>query len=304
MVRCTCAKGSVVIDWLLQPFEMGLMQRALLASLLVSATCSLLGVFVVLRRMAFLSEAVAHTTLPGIVVAYFNQWNLLIGAIIAAVLTALSIGWLGRGQRLREDTAIGIDYSGMFALGIVMISSSKNFKDFTHLLVGNVLGVNNQDLLGIALVCCVVCGTLLAVGKELVLTTVDPLHAQTIGLSVQRMRYLLLILLALAVVTAIQAVGVVLTTALMVTPAATATLITRRLIWVFFWSVLCSFTSSVLGLYISYYFEVSAGGAIVLSCTLLFGLVYIAHRLGLLYAWGPRSDQAPDADSAVNESTL
>lgn len=267
------------MDWLLEPFELGLMRRALVASLLVSATCSLLGVYVVLRRMAFLSEAVAHTTLPGIVIAYFNKWNLLVGAIVAAVVTAIGIGWLGRGQKLREDTAIGIVYSGMFALGIVMISSSKNFMDFTHMLVGNVLGVTTADLWGIVVVCVVVCGSLCAVGKELLLTTVDPLHAATIGLSVQRMRYVLLVLLALAVVTAIQAVGVVLTTALMVTPAATATLVTKRLRWIFFWSVAFSFISSITGWYVSYYFEVSAGGAIVLACTTLFGITYSMHRL-------------------------
>ncbi|MFO0944002.1 MAG: metal ABC transporter permease [Pirellulales bacterium] len=290
------------MDWLLEPFELAFMRRALLASLLVSATCSLLGVYIVLRRMAFLSEAVAHTTLPGIVIAYFNKWNLLAGAILAAVLTALGIGWLGRGQKLREDTAIGIVYSGMFALGIVMISSSKNFMDFSHMLVGNVLGVTNEDLLGIAVVCIVVCSSLLIVGKELLLTTVDPLHAQTIGLSVQRMRYVLLILLALAVVTAIQAVGVVLTTALMVTPAATATLVTKRLKWVFVWSLLFSFAGSITGWYVSYHFEVSAGGAIVLACTSLFGLVYVLHRLGVAFnlpsktVWDIAiSDQQPDS---------
>lgn len=281
------------MDWLLEPFELGLMRRALLASLLVGTTCSLLGVYVVLRRMAFLSEAVAHTTLPGIVIAYFNKWNLLVGAIVAAVITAIGIGWLGRGQKLREDTAIGIVYSGMFALGIVMISSSKNFLDFTHMLVGNVLGVTSTDLWGIAIVCLVVCGSLQAFGKELLLTTVDPLHAETIGLSVQRMRYVLLVLLALSVVTAIQAVGVVLTTALMVTPAASATLVTKRLRWVFAWSVAFSSMSSLIGWYVSYHFEVSAGGAIVLACTTLFGMTYIVHRLGLIYGGSQSETKEP-----------
>jgi manganese/iron transport system permease protein len=249
--------------------------------------------------MAFLSEAVAHTTLPGIVIAYFNKWNLLIGAIIAAVITAIGIGWLGRGQKLREDTAIGIVYSGMFALGIVMISRSKNFMDFSHLLVGNVLGVTSSDLWGIAIVCLVVCGSLWAVGKELLLSTVDPLHAETIGLSVQRMRYILLVLLALAVVTAIQAVGVVLTTALMVTPAATATLVTKRLRWVFVWSVTFSFVSSIIGWYVSFYFQVSAGGAIVLACTSIFGITYLIHRLNLILSGssGDQSDTSSTADS-------
>ena len=267
------------MHWLVEPLAHHFMRQALLASVLVGATCSLLGVYVVLRRMAFLGEAVAHTTLPGLVIAYLNRWNLLVGAILAAVLAALGIGWLSRGQKLREDTAIGVVFSGMFALGIVMITRTKSYRDFSHMLFGNVLGVTSADLWGIGIVCAIVCGTLLLVGKELMLTTVDPLHARTIGLSAERLRYLLLILLALAVVTGIQAVGVVLTTALMVTPAATASIITRRLRWMFVWAVLMACLSSLMGLYASYYWSVSSGGAIVLACTGMFGIVFLADKL-------------------------
>ncbi|MBM4005667.1 MAG: metal ABC transporter permease [Planctomycetes bacterium] len=255
------------------------MRQALLASLLIGTTCSLLGVYVVLRRMAFLGDAVAHTTLPGLVIAYLNHWNLFVGAIVAAVITALGIGWLSRGKRLREDTAIGVIFSGMFALGIVMISRVQSYRDFSHMLFGNVLGVTTADLVGIALVSFLVCTVLLLVNKELMLTTVDPLHGQSIGLSAERMRYLLLILLALTVVTGIQAVGVVLTTALIVTPAAAASLITRRLDRMLLLAVLFSACSSVAGLYASYYYSISSGGAIVLACTVLFGVAYLATRI-------------------------
>jgi len=267
------------MDWLVEPLEHAFMRQALAASLLVGATCSLLGVYVVLRRMAFLGEAIAHTTMPGLVIAYLNQWNLLVGAVFSAVFAALGIGWLSRRQRLREDTAIGVVFTGMFALGIVLISRTKSYRDFSHLLFGNVLGVTNSDLLGILGVFVVVITVLALINKELMLTTVDPHHAQTIGVSAERVRYILLILMALAVVTGIQSVGVVLTTALIVTPAATASMLTRRLRWMFAWSVIFACASSVMGLYASYYWSVSSGGAIVLACSGLFGLVFIVERL-------------------------
>jgi ABC-type Mn2+/Zn2+ transport system permease subunit len=159
-----------MMSWLLEPLEFAFMRQALLASLLVGTTCSLLGVYVVLRRMAFLGEAIAHTTLPGIVIAYLNRWNLLVGAIVAAVLAALGIGWLSRGTRLKEDTAIGVVFSGMFALGIVLINRTKSFRDFSHMLFGDVLGVTQGDLIGIAIVCAVVCISLWILSQELMLT--------------------------------------------------------------------------------------------------------------------------------------
>ena len=268
-----------MLNWLVEPLQHGFMRQALLASILVGITCSSLGVYVVLRRMAFLGDAIAHTTLPGLVVAYLNRWSLLWGAIISAVATALGIGWLSRNERLREDTAIGVVFSGMFALGIVMVSKAQSYRDFSHMLFGNVLGVTQSDLIGIAVVCVIVLGTLIAFNKELALTTIDPHHAQTIGLSAPRMRYLLLVILALAIVAGIQSVGVVMTTALMVTPAAAASLITRQLRFMFLWSGAISILSNFLGLYASYYLSVSSGGAIVLSCTLLFGIVFSSTQI-------------------------
>lgn len=267
------------MDWLVEPWQHAFMQRALLASLLVGAVCSLLGVYVVHRRMAFLSEGIAHTTMPGLVIAYVNQWNLLVGAILAAVASALSIGWLSRRRKLREDTAIGVVFTGMFALGLVLVSRTKSFRDFSHLLFGNVLGVTTGDLIGIAMVFAIVLIVLALFHKELVLTTVDPLHARTIGVSDELMRYVLLVLMALAVVTGIQAVGVILTTALVITPAATATLVTQRLQWTFFWAVTFASLGSTMGLYASYYLSVSSGGAIVLACSGLFGVVYVVTRI-------------------------
>jgi len=267
-----------MLNWLIEPLQHGFMRQALLASVLVGLTCSALGVYVVLRRMAFLGDAIAHTTLPGLVIAYLNRWSLLGGAIVSAVITAVGIGWLSRHQRLREDTAIGVVFSGMFALGIVMVSRAQSYRDFSHMLFGNVLGVTQSDLIGISVVCVVVLGTLFLVNKEMAITTIDPYHAQTIGISAERMRYLLLVMLALAIVAGIQSVGVVMTTALMVTPAATASLLTRQLRGMFLWSGVLSILSNVTGLYASYYLSISSGGAIVLSCTALFGIAFIGTQ--------------------------
>ncbi|MFO0902313.1 MAG: metal ABC transporter permease [Pirellulales bacterium] len=267
------------MNWLFEPLQHAFLRQALLASLLVGATCSLLGVHVLLRRMTFFGDAIAHTTLPGLVIAYLNRWNLFLGAVVAALLAAIGISWLCRRRRLHEDAAIGVTLSGMFALGVVLISRTRSFRDFSHMLFGNVLAVTSSDLLGILLVFLLVVTTLWLLHKELLASTLDPVHSSTIGLNVERIRDALLVLLALGVVTGIQAVGVVLTTALMITPAATASLITRRLTPMLICSVVNSSLACIVGLYASYYWSVSSGGAIVLSSTLLFGLVLVVDAV-------------------------
>lgn len=267
------------MSWLLEPLAYPFMRQAALAILMISVTCAALGAYVVLRRMAFFGDAVAHTTLPGLVIAYLNQWNLLVGAVVAAVTTALGIGWLSRRRQLQEDTAIGVLFTGMLALGIVLISTVQSYRDFSHMLFGNILGVTQSDLWAIGGVAVVVLGMLALVHKELMLCSVDPGHARAIGLDPDRLRYLLLVLMALAVVTAIQAVGVVLTSALLVTPAATAGLMTKRLEPMMILAAAIACTSGICGLYASYYLSISSGGAIVLVCTLIFALAFGATQI-------------------------
>ena len=218
-----------MIEWLIAPFRFGFMQTALLAAIMIGLACASIGVYVVLRRMAFIGDALAHTVLPGLAVAYLNQMNLFVGALIAGVLTALGIGWLSRRDAIREDTAIGIMFTGMFALGVLLISTVRSFRDLTHILFGNILGVTVDDLILIAIITAVTLLLLFLFHKELELTSFDPVHAEVIGLRADRLRYLLLILLAFTVVTSIQVVGVVMTSALLVTPAAAAALLTNRL---------------------------------------------------------------------------
>ena len=190
-------------------------------------TCAVLGAYVVQRRMAFIGDAMAHTTLPGLVIAHLSAGVCPLGHWLAAVLAAVGIGWISRRQTVKEDTAIGVVFTGMFALGIFLMSRARSFRDLSHMLFGNILGVGWGDLQLMAGVTGVVLLTLFLFHKELELTSFDATHAEVIGIRADRLKYLLLVLLALAVVTGIQAVGVILTSALLVTPAAAASLLTR-----------------------------------------------------------------------------
>lgn len=268
------------MNWLVEPLRYGFMVNGLVAAILVGLTCAVLGVYVVLRRMAFVGDALAHTTLPGLVVAYFRGWNLVVGALIAGLVTAAGIGWLSRRQGLREDTAIGILFTAMFAFGILLMSTARTFRDLSHMLFGNILGVTRTDLWLMAAVAAVVLGTLALLHKELELASFDPAHAEAIGISTDRLRYLLLGLLALTVVVGIQAVGVVLTSALLVTPAAAAALLTDRLPRMMAIAALIAMASGVVGLYASYYFAVASGAAIVLVATGFFMIALGISRRG------------------------
>jgi manganese/iron transport system permease protein len=256
------------------------MQSAFAAALLIALTCGVLGVYVVLRRMAFIGDAVSHAAMPGIVIAYLNGWNLLSGAVVGGVVSALGIGWIARRGLIREDTAIGIIFTGFFALGVAMLSVTRSFRDITSLLLGNVLAVTPTDIAVIAVVAVVVCAVLVLLHKELELTSFDPIHAQVAGINADVARYVLLALLALAVVAGIQAVGVVLVSGLLITPAAAASLLTTRLVRMMLLSIGIAFVAVVAGLYTSYYFNVSAGAAIVLAssvCFLLAGVARATH---------------------------
>jgi ABC-type Mn2+/Zn2+ transport system permease subunit len=263
-----------MIDWLTEPFRYQFMLNGLFAAVMVGVTCATLGSYVVLRRMAFIGDALAHTTLPGLVVAYLQGWSLFGGAVMAGVATALGIGWLSKRGDVREDTAIGIVFTGMFAFGILLISTAQSFRDLTHMLFGNILGVTDSELRLIGLITLIVVVMLFLFHKELELTSVDPVYADVIGLRTGLVRYGLLVLLALATVAGIQAVGVVLTSALLITPAATASLLTNRLPRMMLLSTLVAVASGVIGLYASYYANYSSGASIVLTATGFFLLAW------------------------------
>ena len=277
---------SPVLDLLVAPFAYEFMQRGLIASLIVGVLCAVVGCYVVLRGLAFLGDAVAHAILPGVAVAYLLKADLLIGAIITAVAVALVIGFVANPGKVKEDTAIGIVFAGALALGIALMSSVKSYTvDLTHILFGNVLAVNASDLWITAALAALVLLAVLLLYKELLLVCFDPILAGTLRLPVNLLRNGLLAMLALTVVVSLQTVGAGLVVAMLVTPAATAYLVAKRLSSMMMIAAAIGALSSIAGLYASYYANIASGAAIVLSCTTCFILVYLAGpRHGLIWS--------------------
>lgn len=274
-----------MLDALLQPLTYAFMQRGLLAAILVGIICAVIGCYVVLRSMAFLGDALAHAILPGVAVAYLIGGNLLIGALAAAVLVALSIGFLSRRGDLKEDTAIGILFSAALALGVALISSIRTYAvDLSHILFGDVLGVTPTDLWLTAGLGVVVIGLVAFFYRPFLVMAFDPVLATTLRWRTGLLRNLLLVLLALTIVISMQTVGIGLVAAMLVTPAATAYLLTRRLRVMMLLSAGIGAFSGIVGLYVSYYLNIASGAAIVLSATLFFLLAFfLAPQRGLLW---------------------
>ncbi len=275
-----------MIEWLVRPLSYGFMQRGLVASLLVGTLCAVVGCYVVLRGMAFLGDAMAHAILPGVALAYLLRGSLLVGALIAAVVVALGIGFFSRRGTIKEDTAIGILFAAALSLGIVLISTIQTYAvDLTHILFGNVLGVGVADLWLTAGLGALVLLTIALLFKEFLVVSFDPVLAATLRLPVERLRTLLLILLALTIVVSLQTVGVGLVAAMLVTPGATAYLLTRRLLPMMLLAAALGALASVVGLYLSFYLNVASGGAVVLVATALFVVAFfLSPRRGLLWS--------------------
>ncbi len=273
-----------MINWLLQPLTYGFMQRGMAAGVLVGALCALIGCYVILRSMAFLGDALAHAILPGIAVAYILNGNLLIGALVAAVIVAIGVGLFSRGGAIKEDTAIGILFAAALALGVALISSIRSYAvDLTHILFGNILGINKQDLFIIAAFALVIVSLVVIFYRPMMVMTFDPILAKTFRWPTEWLRYLMLILLAVTIVVSLQTVGIGLVTAMLVTPSATAYLLTKRLPAMMAVSICIGAGSSVVGLYLSYYLNIASGASIVLVATLVFLVTYLfAPDKGLL----------------------
>jgi ABC-type Mn2+/Zn2+ transport system permease subunit len=277
-----------MISWLTEPFSFAFMQRALIASIIVGVVCAVIGCYIVLRSMAFLGDALAHAILPGVAVAYLVGVNLLAGALVAGVLVAIGISFVSRAGTIKEDTAIGIFFAAALALGVVLISTMGTYAvDLTHVLFGNVLGVTTADLLFTAGLGVVVLALVLLLYKRLLVVSFDPILGQTLGLNIHWLRTGLFLMLAATIVVALRTVGVALVAAMLVTPPAAAYLLTRRLPVMMVVSAIIGAVSSILGLYASYYLDISTGGAIVLIATAIFVLAFLfAPRDGI--AWRMR----------------
>ena len=266
----------MMLTWLIEPLNYSFIVRALLAAMVVGVVGSVLGTYVILRGMAFFGDALAHTILPGVVIAFLFGWPLAVGALAMGVLTALGIGALSSQGMMKEDTAIGVIFAGAFALGVAMLSATGNYTvDLAHFLFGNLLGVATADLWVTAVLGFIVLLTIFLFYKEFLIISFDPVLATTLRLPATFLRYLLLVLIAITIVVSLQVVGIALMMAMLVTPAAAASLLTRRLPSMMAIAAVIGVISSVAGLYASYYLDIASGPAIVLVATAVFILVFL-----------------------------
>jgi manganese/iron transport system permease protein len=274
-----------LIDLFLEPFAYPFMLRALGAALIVGVTCPTLGTYVVLRGMAFFGDALAHIILPGVVIAFLLGWPLGVGALVVGVVAALLIGFISKRSEIREDAAIGVVFAGAFALGIALLSVQRSYAvDLTHILFGNLLGVSTADLWLAGILGAIVILTIFIFYKEFLVLSFDPILATTLRLPVSFLQNLLLVLLAIVIVVSIQAVGVALVLAMLVTPASAAYLLTRRLPTMMLLSAGIGSASALVGLYASYFLNLPSGPAIVLVETAVFILVFLfGSRRGLVW---------------------
>jgi manganese/iron transport system permease protein len=277
------------MDLLLEPLGTAIFVRALVASALVGIVCAVVGTYVVLRGIAFIGDAIAHAGFPGVVAAYMLSIPFYLGAAVAAVSTALAIGWVTKRAGIRQDTAIGVLFAGTFALGVFLFSTIQGYvADLFSFLLGNVLAIGQEDLVALVLIGGGVIAVVALLWKELLYATFDPLGAAASGIPVDRLEYLFLALVALTIVVSLQAVGIILVVAMLITPAATAQLVSVRFTRLMLVAALVGVGSSIIGLYLSYWFDVARGATIVLVQTAAFILALAFGPRGLLARRGGR----------------
>jgi manganese/iron transport system permease protein len=270
---------DAVISFLVQPFSYAFMQRGLIAAILVGIVCAVVGTYIVLRGMAFFGDALAHTILPGVAVGYLvsggARETLFWWALGTSVVSSLGISVISKNAKIKEDTAIGIVFAGMFALGIALISTVRSYAvDLSHFLFGDVLGVSAGNLWTIGIFVGLVLLVVIAFYKEFLTVSFDPILATTLRMPVRLINTALLILVAITVAVSLQTVGVALMVAMLVTPAATASLLTNRLPKMMVIASVIAGASGLIGLFLSYYLSIASGAAIVLTCTLIFAITW------------------------------
>jgi manganese/iron transport system permease protein len=272
------------MGWLTDPLGYDFALRALAEVVVMGVTCGAIGAYVVVRRLAFIGDAISHAVFPGIVVAYLLGASIVLGALVAGVLTALAIGWVARGGRIREDTAIGIFFAAAFALGIVIISTQDTYQgDLSCFLIGNLQGVSIEDLLISGVTATLLLALLAALHKELLMVSFDRTLAAALGYPVYGLDLLLLLMLTVTIVVSIQAVGIILVLAMLITPAATARLLVDRFGPMVVLGAVIGAVVGVVGYYVSFHLGTASGATIVLLMTAVFLVAFVlSPRHGLL----------------------
>jgi manganese transport system permease protein len=272
-----------LIHWFIAPLQHEFMLKAILMSGLVGLVCSALSCFMTLKGWALMGDAVSHAVMPGVVIAYALNLPLALGAFVFGVGAVAAIGFIKAKTRIKEDTVIGLVFTGFFALGLVLVSKIKSSIDLTHILFGNVLGISDGDILQIIIISVITLVTIAILRKDLILFCFDATHARSIGLNTTFLYYVLLSLLSLTAVAGLQTVGIILVVAMLVTPGATAYLLSDRFDHMMLIAMASGVFSSVMGTYISYHIDGSTGGCIVVLQTLLFLVAMVfAPKHGLL----------------------
>nr|WP_228040343.1 metal ABC transporter permease [Nodosilinea sp. LEGE 07088] len=280
-----------MLDWFFEPLQYAFMQRSLAVAVMVGIICSVVGSYLMVQRLALLGDAISHSVLPGLAIAFLLGVNIFVGAFIAGVLSTVIIGWIHTRSPIKEDAAMGIVFSAFFALGITLITTIQkdNKIDLNHFLFGNILGVTSTEVRDTAMIAALVLVTVALLYKELLFYSFDPLGAQASGLPTGLLNAGLMVLIALTVVASMKVVGVILVLSLLITPGATAYLLVPRLHQVMGLGAAIGVISSVSGMYLSYYINLPSGPAIVLVVSALFALAFLfSPRHGALVG-PPRS---------------
>jgi manganese transport system permease protein len=260
---------------LLAPLGYDFMLRALLVSSLVGAVCAVLSCFITLKGWSLMGDAVSHAVLPGVVLAYLLNLPFVIGAFVFGLISVSAIGFIQSRSRVKEDTVIGVVFTALFSLGLVMISRVSSDVHLSHILFGDVLGISQDELWQTVIAGAVALGAILILRRDLLLYVFDATHARSIGLNTSFLYAALLVILALTIVSALQTVGVILVVAMLITPGATAYLLTDRFSRMMWLAVATGVLSSVLGTYVSYFLDGATGACIVLTQSVLFGLAFL-----------------------------
>lgn len=286
LIKALMAVVNLLPEAMSDPFRYGFMQRGLLTAVIVGGVCGVLSCYVILKRWSLLGDAISHAVLPGVAIAYLLGWPFFIGAFVTGALTSVGIGFIERHTRIKPDAAMGLMFTAAFALGVVIISQIATSTHLMHILFGNVLGVRYPALL------LTLCSGVIALGavalyyKQLFLYTFDPVQARAMGMHTGVIHYGLILLLTLTIVASLETVGIILVVAMLITPGATAYLLVNSLPLMMLVAGGVGVLSAVVGLYLSFVFNVASGGTIVLVASMVFLLaLFFSPRQGLLRRW-------------------
>ncbi|AKE00247.1 MULTISPECIES: metal ABC transporter permease [Rhodococcus] len=289
-----------LVELLLDPLQYGFMVRALAVAVVAAVVCAVLSCWLVLIGWSLMGDAVSHAVLPGVVLAYVVGAPFAIGALIFGLIAVALIGLIRNTSRVKEDAAIGIVFTTLFAFGLVLISVTPSQTDLNHIIFGNLLGVSSSDLLQVAILGALALSILLIKRRDLTLFAFDPIHANAIGLSPKRLGALLLGVLALTSVVALQAVGVVLVVAMLIIPGATAYLLTDKFSRMLVIAPVVSAICAITGIYVSYYLDTASGGMVVMTQGIVFALVYLfSPSQGVIAKWTSQRRRTRAEYSAV-----